>query len=349
MAEIHDIDPVVKEKMKKNLVYVGIFSIVMMFAGFTSAYIVLMGDSFWLKYPMPTAFWISTAIIILSSITYILGIGAARKDNLGAAKGLMGLTVVLGALFAYFQFKGYGELIDKGINPFNNHIIVTDGRYGDYFEIKYKNNFVEVDGNKFLLKGKEMSEEEFNDLKNFTNQFVPAKQTKALSVKSDNNFELFLNSEPVLIKNGKLSKNDSTEFEFIDELRLSQLALNIRDKRGDFFAKGNYGEDFKIYYKGVELSYKNRKLEYQGKELSNFLQIKATETADSASAMLFIITFLHLIHVIIALIYLVTMFYRTVRGDFTSKDTLSLRLGAIFWHFLGILWLYLLLFLIFIH
>ena len=44
-----EMDPLVKEKMKKNLVYVGIFSIVMLFAGFTSAYIVTMGDSFWLN------------------------------------------------------------------------------------------------------------------------------------------------------------------------------------------------------------------------------------------------------------------------------------------------------------
>jgi heme/copper-type cytochrome/quinol oxidase subunit 3 len=32
-----------------------------------------------------------------------------------------------------------------------------------------------------------------------------------------------------------------------------------------------------------------------------------------------------------------------------EKYVLSLRLGAIFWHFLGILWLYLLIFLIYIH
>jgi cytochrome c oxidase subunit 3 len=48
-----ELEPDVRKKMKKNLVYVGIFSIVMMFAGFTSAYIVSMGDSFWLKYPLP--------------------------------------------------------------------------------------------------------------------------------------------------------------------------------------------------------------------------------------------------------------------------------------------------------
>ena len=30
-----------------------------------------------------------------------------------------------------------------------NHIIVTEGRYGDYFELKYKGQYLEVNGNDF--------------------------------------------------------------------------------------------------------------------------------------------------------------------------------------------------------
>ena len=55
-----DKDPVVNEKMKKNLVYVSIFSIVMFFTGLSSAYIVLMGDAIWIKVSLPNAFWWST-------------------------------------------------------------------------------------------------------------------------------------------------------------------------------------------------------------------------------------------------------------------------------------------------
>ena len=146
-----ELDPMVNEKMKKNLVYVGIFSIIMLFAGFTSAYIVMMGDSFWLKYPLPSGFWLSTGSILLSSLTFILAIAAAKKDNQSMLKLWMGSTVVLGVLFMYFQFKGYNQLIDGGIHPINNHIIVTDGRYGDYYEVKYKGDFIEVDGNRFMI------------------------------------------------------------------------------------------------------------------------------------------------------------------------------------------------------
>ena len=54
----------------------------MVFAGFTSAYIVSMGDTFWVKYPLPKAFWISTITIILSSLFYVLAIKAAKTGSI---------------------------------------------------------------------------------------------------------------------------------------------------------------------------------------------------------------------------------------------------------------------------
>ena len=73
------------------------------------------------------------------------------------------------------------------------------------------------------------------------------------------------------------------------------------------------------------------------------------ETADTATSYLYIITVLHLLHIIFTLMYTGKMTILTLRGKFNSQDTLSLRVGAIFWHFLGLLWIYLLVFLIYIH
>jgi cytochrome c oxidase subunit 3 len=123
----------------------------------------------------------------------------------------------------------------------------------------------------------------------------------------------------------------------------------VRDGRGDFFVKGKLGKDFHIFYKGKELDYKNRELQYEGKKLSKYLQIKAMETSDTASSYLYIITFLHLLHIVVTLIYMLKMTIASFSGRFNADNNLSLRLGAIFWHFLGLLWIYLLLFLLFIH
>jgi len=84
----NDMNPEVREKMKKNLVYVGIFSIVMLFAGLTSGYYVSMGKSFWLKYPMPSGFYLSTLFIALSSLSFWWAIQGAKKESKGNSKAL---------------------------------------------------------------------------------------------------------------------------------------------------------------------------------------------------------------------------------------------------------------------
>jgi len=345
----NEISPEVKEKMKKNLVYVGIFSIIMLFAGFTSGYYVSMGDSFWLKYPMPIFFWISTASIALSSLAFVLAIRSAKKNQQSQIKLWMATTLILGAGFIYFQFKGYGELVRNGFHAVNN-LVVTDGRYGDYFEVKYKDKFIDVDGNRFVYEGKEMNENDFQKLQAYMGQFKTVDQNKPLTLtKPMAGFELYFNHSPILIKNKQLFVNDSTQLAYTDEIRLSQLAVNILDKRGDFFARGEYGKDFTIYYKKQKLDYKDRKLWYNGKTIKPHLQVKAMESADSASQYLYLISFVHLLHVLIALLYLIKVATASFRGRFNANNHLSLRLSALFWHFLGVLWLALLLFFIFIH
>ena len=96
-----ELTPEVREKMKKNLIYVGIFGIVMLFAGLSSGYIVSAGDTFWVKYNFPPAFYISTALIVLSSIILFVGIKIAQKGNAAILKTIVPLTFVLGVGFAY--------------------------------------------------------------------------------------------------------------------------------------------------------------------------------------------------------------------------------------------------------
>jgi cytochrome c oxidase subunit 3 len=345
----NEISTEVKEKMKKNLVYVGIFSIIMLFAGFTSGYYVSMGDSFWLKYPMPFFFWVSTASIAFSSLAFTLAIRSAKKNQQGPLRMWMATTLILGAGFIYFQFKGYGELVRNGFHAVNN-LVVTDGRYGDYFEVKYQGDFIDVDGNKFVYRGKEMNAYDFKLFQDYMTQFKTVKQDKPLTLTYPMpQFELYFNHQPILIKNKKLFVNDSTQLLFTDEIRLSQLAVNVMDGRGDFFARGEYGKDFTIFYKKQQLDYKDRKLWYKGKPIKPHLQVKAMESADSASQYLYLITFVHLLHVLIALLYLLKVVTASFRGRFNAENHLSLRLSAMFWHFLGLLWLALLLFFIFIH
>lgn len=344
-----ELDPVVREKMKKNLVYVSIFSIIMLFAGFTSGYIVSMGDVFWLKYPLPMGFWVSTTFIALSSIFYIVAVKAAKKRNLGQVRVFMIATLLSGIGFTIFQIVGYGQLVDNGAN-FRNSIMVTDGRYGDYFEIKYKDQFIEVDANDYLIKGKILSEGQMTELKAYMKNFENTDKPSGYNISSlPPNFVLYFKNEPLSLQNGKLTKPNGEAIPYLDMKRLKFLSWNIRDGRGDFFHKGKLGKDFQIFYKGKELSYKNRSLMFGNKVLSAPLQNKINQSRDTATSYLYLITALHFLHIFGALFYLIRMVKISFSSTFDDANELSFKLGAIFWHFLGLLWLYLLVFFLFIH
>jgi cytochrome c oxidase subunit 3 len=63
-----------------------------------------------------------------------------------------------------------------------------------------------------------------------------------------------------------------------------------------------------------------------------------------SSSMLMVIVFAHILHVAVGLITLLVVVYRQIRGFYTADDMLGLELGAIFWHFVDLLWIGLFLF-----
>ena len=357
--DIHkDVSPEVKEKMKKNLVYVGIFSVAMVFAGLTSGYIVSMGDSFWVKFPLPNAFYMSTAIIILSSVFIQMAIWMSKKGEDQKSKIFVVLTFIFGLLFVYFQFKGYDQLVEKG-SHLRGNIMTVEGRYGGagdegryygYYEVKYKGQFIGLEGNDYTINGNKISASQMNELKSFMKQFEKNDFKKPLVIKRLNSdFELFYKQQPLKLVEGKLTLPNGDQIQFVDLMRLQSLAVNIRDERGDFFINGKLGKDFHVYYKGKELEYENREWKHKGQRLDDYLQTKPLESPDTASSYLWLITFLHLLHIVGTLFYLLKVVKLSLSNKFENNNTLSLKTGAIFWHFLGLLWVYLLLFLLFIH
>ncbi|HLU87495.1 MAG TPA: cytochrome c oxidase subunit 3, partial [Taishania sp.] len=92
-----------------------------------------------------------------------------------------------------------------------------------------------------------------------------------------------------------------------------------------------------------------RALYLEDQKLSPYLLNKAMDSADTASSFLYIITFLHLLHIVFTLAFMIRTVSYSFLGRYTEGDTVGLRATGIFWHFLGALWLFLLLFLLFIH
>ena len=71
-------------------------------------------------------------------------------------------------------------------------------------------------------------------------------------------------------------------------------------------------------------------------------------TSNIKMSYVFLIAVVHIVHVVAGLISLLTVLYNQIKGKYTSEEYLGMSLGATFWHFLGLLWLYLILFMTFV-
>lgn len=103
------------DRAKKMMLWFGIVSLIMGFAGWTSAYIVSSKRKDWLdNIDLPQAFFISTAIIIISSITYWLAKRAMKQGNQKMTGNWLLVTLVLGITFIILQFVGFSQMLESG-------------------------------------------------------------------------------------------------------------------------------------------------------------------------------------------------------------------------------------------
>lgn len=99
----------------KFTLLVAIASIVMMFAGLTSAYIVKRSQANWEEVQTPLQFWYSTAAILASSLTIQMALRAFKQRNMAQYRLLLGITLALGIAFVALQWSGFQWLWANGV------------------------------------------------------------------------------------------------------------------------------------------------------------------------------------------------------------------------------------------
>ena len=116
-------NPPLGDKGKKRMhphkftLWVAIGSIVMMFAGLTSAFIVKSNQSTWIPVAVPKIFWASTAAILLSSLTIQLALRSFKQRFMQQYRMLVGLTLILGIAFVLMQWLGFQQLWNDSSVP----------------------------------------------------------------------------------------------------------------------------------------------------------------------------------------------------------------------------------------
>jgi cytochrome c oxidase subunit III len=106
---------VIRNKVATPMLYLAMGSMFMLFAAFTSAYYVRMEKGDWLQFDMPQVFYISTAVILLSSVTMNWAFSAVKKDDLTSLKRASGITLLLGLAFIACQMMGWNVLYSQKI------------------------------------------------------------------------------------------------------------------------------------------------------------------------------------------------------------------------------------------
>lgn len=116
--------------------WAAIASMVMMFAAFTSAYIVKKagaGDA-WQDFTLPNIFFINTLVIIASSITMHLSLRAFRRNQFQKFRITLGITLILGIAFLIGQLQGWEAMNNIGVYITNSDagafLVVISGTHG---------------------------------------------------------------------------------------------------------------------------------------------------------------------------------------------------------------------------
>ena len=119
---------------KKFAMWLFMTTVMMLFASLTSAYIVRQAEGNWLYFELPTLFYYTSVIVLISSFTMQWAYFEAKKDNLARVRTLVLLTSILGVGFLVGQFLAWGELVRNSVyfvgNPSGSFLYVLTGLHG---------------------------------------------------------------------------------------------------------------------------------------------------------------------------------------------------------------------------
>ena len=106
---------VAKKKSAKPMLWISMISMVMFFAGLTSAYVISMKRDDWVDFDLPQAFYISTFFIVASSFSLFLSQRFLKQDKRQLSLLLLVLTFFLGVGFVWEQYIGFNQLKSIGL------------------------------------------------------------------------------------------------------------------------------------------------------------------------------------------------------------------------------------------
>lgn len=110
---------------KELMLWLYLATTAMLFAGFSSAYLVQRFSEYWKTFSIPPIFWFNTVLLLLSSFTFYWGHQGYRRNNPWQLQAGLMATFSLGVLFLVGQIIGWKMLVKQGLFLAGNHKAIS--------------------------------------------------------------------------------------------------------------------------------------------------------------------------------------------------------------------------------
>ncbi|HEV7351050.1 cytochrome c oxidase subunit 3 [Telluribacter sp.] len=97
------------------MLWLGIGGSVLIFTTLLAIYIIRKVGPDWQQVSLPGIFWISTFVILLSSVTMHEAHRAFLRERFPIYRSCLGATLTLGVMFVFMQLWGWIQMLDQGI------------------------------------------------------------------------------------------------------------------------------------------------------------------------------------------------------------------------------------------
>jgi len=126
-------DQVRREEIAQLGLWMFLATVAMLFAAFSSAYLVRQGGSDWSRVALPAPLWWSTALLAMSSIVLEGGRWSGERARWRLAAACMGSALVSGAGFLVVQAIAWRSLMADGVylptNPYSSFFYMMTGAH----------------------------------------------------------------------------------------------------------------------------------------------------------------------------------------------------------------------------
>lgn len=330
-----------KKKVYQNLLFFLSFSCSMIFAGLISAYIVSSQDMYWVIFKPPMEFWMANGVLILSSLSFYIGVQTIKKNKKKQTIVSLLFTFLFGISFAYFQYAGYIELYNRGL-AFSSNIISPSNEL-DLFGIASAEEkpqnitlYLSHQDQKLYANGNLSAESVLTSQAIFGQRIVDLQ---------GNSLQEKLNTSTL-----RLLFEDGFFYNLTDHERIFPLNKHRLSPAGFILPKGEYGKDYSIRKQHERIIYSDTQF-FLADDLAQKepLNTKIAAFKNNSSAYIFVMIILHILHLFVALCMLIYLLWGLAKNKYSSENWAGIWSGAYFWHFLAILWIILFLFLFYFY